>query len=551
MNTAALQESDEEPSLDPDAVSVGGSTPAARRLAPGTIVAGKYVIRGKLGLGGFSVVYDAEHLGLGRHVAIKVVHVDDDMPIGLLERSRREARNSALVRHPNVLEVFDTGVLDDGSPYLVMERIEGETLSKRIVRQGLSIAAVVELGRQLMLALEALAAHNMIHRDIKPENVMLHDRGDGRPIVKVVDFGIAKRTVPERDVRLTREGTLVGTPSYMSPEQLRGENLDERTDIYSAGAVLYEALTGRPPHDRTSLNELMLAALHDRVRAVRQLRPGCPRELERIVLKALAKAREDRYPTAAAMRHDLERFAAASALPTASNAWRVVELMEPARSARPKTFRKGLHLGVAAALLGLGAGAVQLVPHHTGSSQVGEPMPVVSALVTPRVEMLPVRGDDEPRLLKLDRPDRAPQVDVSSKQRSDSAASRERRTRRHRSQPASRVELPARDAVARSEAPVFAMRAAPAKSTHDVMDEALAAYTLGRYALAQELYRKVLASEPRELSALRGLGLVAARRGDHAEARVALERYLELAPRAADAPAIRARIAALPGRSAN
>jgi tetratricopeptide (TPR) repeat protein len=556
MNTAPLETTADDPCPDSGVVDAGSGV-RARPLALGTVVANRYVIRGKLGQGGFAVVYDAEHLGLARSVAIKVVHVDDDMPVGLLERSRREARHSALVRHPNVLEVFDTGTLEDGSPYLVMERIEGETLSKRIARQRLSIPAVVELGRQLLLALEALAAHALIHRDIKPENVMLHDAGDGRLIVKVVDFGIAKRTVPGRDVRLTREGTLVGTPSYMSPEQLRGEELDERTDLYSTGAVLYEALTGRPPHDRTSLEELMLAALHDKVRPVRVLRPGCPRELERIVLKALSRARDDRYPSARAMRLELEQCAEACGLPTASKAWRVVEPVEDYKPAWPRllTHRaselwnglldrapasRPLQAALALLFLLMGGGGAQLVPHHTTAATIApNSPPIVQPLVTPRVELLPVRGEDEPHLLKLDRAAAATEGGPRD------VATRERRSRRHRGHDTPRIDASAAESVSRAEAPVLAIRTAPSQSTRARLDEALTAYTFGRYALADQLYRKVLAADPHELTALRGLGLVAARRGNHAEARALLERYLSLAPSAPDAQLIRARLAAL------
>jgi tetratricopeptide (TPR) repeat protein len=569
MNTALLETAEPEVSEETELLGTAQGV-GAKLLEPGTIVAGKYAIRGKLGEGGFAVVYDAEHLGLGRHVAIKVVHIDDEMPHGVLERARREARNSALVRHPNVLEVFDTGSLDDGSPYLVMERIDGETLSQRIARQGLTVPAVVELGRQLMLALEALAAHDMLHRDVKPENVMLHDRGDGRLIVKLVDFGIAKRKVGERDVRLTRDGALVGTPSYMSPEQLLGQQLDERTDIYSSGAVLYEALVGSPPHDRESLEELMLAALHDRVRPIRATRPTCPRELERIVLKALARSRDERYPSAAAMRQDLERLALSCGLPRASKAWHAVEPIEPAAPVRPHgvlrrklgslarslegraPLSRGLQAALVVALVGLGGGAVKLAPGQAAhaTNLVPTALPVTQSPPAPRLEVLPVRGESEPRLLKLDRPEEA-RDDGSprtSAEETDSAANQERSARRAR-RPERREEprtTEPRTTVRPQEAAVFAMRATPNASSREIMDQALAAYAMGRYATAQQLYRKALELDPNDAAAHRGLGLLAARRGAHAEARAAFERYLELAPRAADAAAIRARVAALP-----
>jgi serine/threonine protein kinase len=329
MNTAVI---DDDEALEPSSrggVRDEGSGVHVNMLEPGRQIGGKYVVHGKLGQGGFAVVYDAEHIGLGRRVAIKVVHLDEETPLAMLERARREARISALVRHPNVLEVFDSGTLEDGSPYLVMERIHGETLSARIMRQGFTVPAVVEIGRQLLTALEVLAQHDIVHRDIKSDNVMLHDPGDGRVLVKLVDFGISKRGGLDVAPRLTTDGTLVGTPSYMSPEQLRGEALDARTDIYSVGTVLYEALTGHVPHERTSLSELLLAALHDKVTPVREERPGCPRELERIVMKALEKDRDQRYPDAVAMRAELESFAASCEMPRDGEAFRAVEPIEP------------------------------------------------------------------------------------------------------------------------------------------------------------------------------------------------------------------------------
>jgi len=266
-------------------------------LVPGTCIHGKYTVHGVLGHGGFAVVYDAEHDGLARRVAIKVLHIRHDTPLALIERFRREARISALVRHPNVLEVYDTGSLADGSPYLVMERVNGENLSALIRRGPLPIAAAVELGCQLLLGLAAIADEGIVHRDIKPDNLMLHDAGDGTPSIKLVDFGISKRVAIEPQSRLTCHGALVGTPQYMSPEQIRGEEVDVRTDIYATGAVLYEALCGHAPHESKSFSELVVAVLNASPRPLTELRRNCPVELQRIVLRALSRLPGHRYAT--------------------------------------------------------------------------------------------------------------------------------------------------------------------------------------------------------------------------------------------------------------
>jgi serine/threonine-protein kinase len=585
MNTAVLDDDSHEHNSE-DGVRGSASGVHVRLLAEGTLIGQKYVIRGKLGQGGFAVVYDAEHVGLGRPVAIKVVHLDEETPMAMLERSRREARISALVRHRNVLEVFDSGTLEDGSPYLVMERLHGETLSARIARRSLSVPAVVELGCQVLTALEALAKHGIVHRDIKSDNLMLHDPGDGHLMVKLLDFGISKRSGPDLAPRLTTEGTLVGTPSYMSPEQLRGESLDVRTDIYSVGVVLYEALTGHVPHERTSLSELLLAALHDKVRPIRQQRASCPRELERIVLKALAREKELRYPTPESMRLELESFAKSASLPCAGDAFATVESLEaPVERlhfhpylARLRVawddFRERVPLARASeyalviAVLTLG-GAARIYPASTPEKSTnGSALKPAQALAPRAPSVQPgapsEEEDSEPHLLKLDRPpevtalgvlgddskvkdDRDDIRDASDERPQPSARSHRQRAARRAAQhakAAAQVEL-----TAMPEKPPQALAMEVAERQNNLkalMDDALAAYALGRYGLTQELYRKATLISPDEPSAWRGLGLVATRLGQYSEARHAFERYLTLAPRANDAAAIRARVQALP-----
>ena len=588
MNTAVLDEESDELSSESSGVQETRSRAQVATLVPGTEIAQKYVIRGKLGQGGFAVVYDAEHVGLGRPVAIKVVHLDDETPMAMLERSRREARISALVRHPNVLEVFDSGTLEDGSPYLVMERLHGETLSQRIARKAMSVPAVVELGCQVLTALEALAKHDIVHRDIKSDNLMLHDPGDGRLIVKLLDFGISKKSGPDLAPRLTTDGTLVGTPSYMAPEQLRGEPLDARTDIYALGVVLYEALTGHVPHERTSLSELLLAALHDKVKPVRQECASCPRELERIVMKALSREREERYPSAESMRLELEAFAAASALPRHGDAFATVEPIEPPPLAaaraypqlcwqRMRTFvRNGRErmplsrvseFALVIAVLALG-GAARIYP-GTSSEKSADAAPVqpsASATQEPAAqasEPAPAAlqaTDEEPHLLKLDRPPEVTQLPVEDELTKSEESDHERTApTSHRA--SSRKERAARHAARTSDAAQGDLTVSKTPQVLAVgvqdhhgnpkalMSEALAAYALGRYGLTEELYRKATQMAPEEAAAWRGLGLVATRLGDYNEARAAFERYLTLAPRASDAAAIRARVQALPTQS--
>jgi serine/threonine protein kinase len=258
---------------------------------------GRYLIHGVLGRGSFATVYDGEHVGLGRRVAIKVPRLRSENMPSLHERFVREARTSVLVQHPNVLGIYDCGTLVDGTPFLVLERVNGDSLTTIIERGPVSFALVIELGRQLARALSALADVGIVHRDIKPDNVMLHRSKYGIMLVKLVDFGVAKRSKWQAPVSLTLQGELVGTPQYMAAEQLRGEEVDTRTDIYAVAAVLYEALTGRPPHESTNFSDYLVAALSNAVRPIRELRPDCPPELERIILRALERDRALRHDT--------------------------------------------------------------------------------------------------------------------------------------------------------------------------------------------------------------------------------------------------------------
>jgi serine/threonine protein kinase len=265
---------------------------SAAELLPGAIILGKYVIRRELGRGAAAVVYEAEHLGLGRRVAFKVHLRDVSSPPELLARFRREARILASVRHPNVLEVYDNGELEDGSPFLVVECVGGQSLATRLEQGPLPIAEAVSLTKQLLSALQALAERGIAHRDLKPDNLMV-DVQAGACALKVVDFGVAKwlrpQSVGDEVGRLTVPGGLVGTPLYMAPEQFRAEEADTRSDLYAVGAVLYEMLCGRPPHDGDTLDEVAKATLYGPIPRLTALRPDCPEVLEQIVMCALSR----------------------------------------------------------------------------------------------------------------------------------------------------------------------------------------------------------------------------------------------------------------------
>ncbi|MDB4974523.1 MAG: Serine/threonine protein kinase PrkC, regulation of stationary phase [Myxococcaceae bacterium] len=551
------------------------STQPEAMLLPGSCIQGKYEVLGVLGHGGFAVVYDAEHIGLGRRVALKVLHVGEDTPLALLERFRREARISALVKHPNVLEVYDIGQLEDGSPFLVMERVNGENLSALIRRAPLSIAAALEVGRQLLLGLEAIAEAGIVHRDVKPDNIMLHEGADGTTTVKLVDFGISKHVSVEAHARLTCHGALVGTPQYMSPEQLRGEDVDARTDIYAAGAVLYESLSGRAPHQCDNFSELVVAVLNSDVPPLTELRPNCPPELSRIILTALSRSRAQRYASARALLEALEELACLFELPRGADAFLATDSLAflqaaPARSSTPGQ-RKIWGFGWREAKLPLQVACVTLLAFSprllTHSSASGEPArsraPSVAAARHSVVAMDPLTAQlistaptaplaqapqemTSPTLpTGMGTPTVAPEASANTQVVSPkrSAVSKSAAKAARPVAVGSLPVVPAASAPAEAEPVLGAAQRAKWEQT---MQEALSATVRGRLKAAKAAYSEATRLAPREAAGFRGLGLVAARLGESRDARSAWNRYLTLSPHASDAAAIAARIAALP-----
>ncbi|MBX3222704.1 MAG: serine/threonine protein kinase [Labilithrix sp.] len=291
-----------------------GTIPPTRDLQRellGQTVGGRYKIKGVLGEGGMGTVYDAEHLGLSRQVAIKVLSPSQAKKRVAVKRFQQEARAAGAIGHPNICEVYDLGLLDDGSPYLVMEKLVGQTLADRIAKEGgLPFDEVVDVVSQVLSGLVAAHEKGIVHRDIKPENIFLARRLGCPPIIKLLDFGVSKMMAEfqtgDDALDLTRTGMVMGTPYYMSPEQARGErNLDGRVDVYACGVVMYETLAGKRPFLAPNYNALLLAIINTAPRSIRDIRPATPPELEAILRRAMEKNRADRYPTAKQMLRDL------------------------------------------------------------------------------------------------------------------------------------------------------------------------------------------------------------------------------------------------------
>jgi TolB-like protein/tRNA A-37 threonylcarbamoyl transferase component Bud32 len=286
-----------------------------------------YKILRKLGSGGMGVVYEAEDINLGRHVAAKFLPENLYRDSIALERFEQEARATSLLNHPNICAIYEIEE-DEGKPFLVMELLEGEDLKKRMKGKPLDGLELLDIGVQVGDALDAAHTEGIIHRDIKPANVFITKRGQ----VRLLDFGLAKMsrkpltesvsdaTADEDDLTLTRTDVIPGTAVYMSPEQIRGEELDTRSDIFSLGVVLYEMATGQKPFAKKNSLLTLDAILNQKPVSPLKLNPNLPQGLEKVLGKALAKKREERYQKAYELRDDLQRLRRESELhPTLSD----------------------------------------------------------------------------------------------------------------------------------------------------------------------------------------------------------------------------------------
>ena len=414
-------------------------SPRLRRMSEalvGTTLDGRYRIVRELGRGGMGAVYEAHHTGIDRRLAVKVLHAEVAGEPAVLERFRREARITGALGHPNIIQVTDTGNTPGGAPYLVMELLEGRSLSSVLRRSvPLGLRQALDIIVPVLRALSAVHANGIVHRDLKPENIFLAEGigadGAGETVVKVLDFGISKPVDTKLEgSTLTATGTVVGTPYYMSPEQVRGKDVDHRTDLYACGVILYEMLMGRAPFDADNFGDLFVAILTEAPAPVRALRPELPEALEEVVHRAMARDKEERFASADALLRalaplaDLAPAAEKDATATQEHViedaeeresvapWHVAPGWKPLEEAttsahelaRPR--RWGLAVGLAAlvaaaitvaVLLGVGAGS-DVGGSASGSNVVrdaspspatvveGSPAPVVSANVEPDSE---------------------------------------------------------------------------------------------------------------------------------------------------------------------
>ncbi len=355
---------------------------------------GPYRIVRQIGEGGMGAVYLAQHTLLGRQAAIKVLLPALSSQREVVDRFFNEARATTAVSDAGIVQVFDFGFHVDGSAYIVMELLDGESLEKRISRGAIAVADALRITRQVAGSLAAAHARGIVHRDLKPDNLfMVKDpeaRGGERP--KILDFGIAKLAdTPDR--QKTRTGMLLGTPIYMSPEQCRGSGqIDHRSDIYSLGCVLFHLITGRPPFDYEGMGEIISAHLREPPNPPSAWRPGLPAAVDDVVLRCLAKDPAERFPSMTELQATcdaiLARMTGGAALPAqAATIMRSPQTTLSTAVGEPiattQRRRRGGLLAIAAGVAVIAAGVGFAFTRGGGDEMSAAPAPTTAAAPAP------------------------------------------------------------------------------------------------------------------------------------------------------------------------
>ncbi len=334
-------------------------------------------------------VYEAEHTMIGAKCAIKLLHVAFASDPAVVKRFMNEARAAGMLGHPNILKATDMGRAADGSPFAVLELLEGRDLGQEMEASGpMPVGRVVRIAMQVASALSAAHVKGIVHRDMKPDNIFLTEEHGQKDFVKVLDFGISKFTASLASSPGTNTGTIMGTPYYMAPEQARdASKVDERADIYALGAIVYEALSGRVPHPADSLPALMVKIISEEPTPLSELRSDLPSDLVAVVEKSLAKDPDARFSSMDDLAQALEPFAAIDASPVLTkpvDSHRTAVLAETpmaAESVRPPTPVRAskpwkLIVIAASAVVGLGAAATTML---NGTDEAAAPVETVAA----------------------------------------------------------------------------------------------------------------------------------------------------------------------------
>ena len=351
----------------------------------GQVVADRYHVIKKLGEGGMGQVYLAEHVKMGRRSAIKVMNPSMVHDPDAVSRFNREAANASRITHPNVCAIYDFGETPDGLIYLAMEFIEGEPLTELLRREdALAPGRAAHIFVQVADALQAAHDLGIVHRDLKPDNIMLTRGRDGSDVVKVVDFGIAKAIGGDDSQKVTKTGLVVGTPEFMSPEQLAGDKIDGRSDTYSLALVFFRMLTGKLPFEASTVQETMIKRLTDEPTTLAAARPDLvfPPGLQPTLDAALTRNPVERYQTVAKFASDvagvlgLGRGAPVVPLPATRADAAKTEVLAGRSAPAPRAAKRRTLVPVAlGAAAVLGAGGVYLAEGHRGGAAIQPPSP--------------------------------------------------------------------------------------------------------------------------------------------------------------------------------
>ena len=345
----------------------------------GSTVAGKYHIDRLIGRGGMGAVFQATNAGIGKRVALKFLGAETSKDVDAATRFQREAEAASLAESPHIVQIFDSGRSEQGLPFLVMELLTGEDLRARLRREGrLAPEAAARIALQVLKALRQAHGAGIVHRDLKPDNVFLCQRDDEPAFVKIVDFGISKLQQSPGVDTLTHKGAVLGTAFYMSPEQAQSfSDIDGRTDLFSVGAILYEMLTGQPPHSAPTYEAVLIAICTRDADDVRAKAPEVPEKLARVIARALKRDREERYQSAEEMLDDLdaamrESRALSAKTRTAGGVW----VQSPKSQGAADRFRTLVYAIVAA----LGGFAVAAYFVARGTAAPAEPLATTKAV---------------------------------------------------------------------------------------------------------------------------------------------------------------------------
>jgi serine/threonine-protein kinase len=368
-------------------------------IAPGEVFLGKYRIEKVLGQGGMGVVVAARHLQLDELVAIKFLHATFAAQKDQVERFLREGRAAVKIKSEHVARVRDVDVLENGTPYMIMEHLTGLDLGELLVRDGpVPLQEAVEYVLQACECLAEAHTSGIVHRDLKPANLFLMDRADGSPCVKVLDFGISKLKDAQQ-AALTNTNGMMGSPLYMAPEQLSSsKTVDQRTDVWALGVILFELLTNKRPFQADSLPQLVFVVATEPPIPLTQLMPDAPRSLEDVIMRCLEKKPENRIPDVGALAKALEPFAPVECIPSIERIVRVIQgttnpgarrrtnRTAPSPMSLPDASQPHPAIDVAAATVATGGNDRSKGLHTTNSGTVASERPPEpsSAVVAPQ-----------------------------------------------------------------------------------------------------------------------------------------------------------------------